>query len=67
MFELTHQLRVGSGWAMWQRDSLPSEGGIEDQPAKLMEALALIARIENTALRLEAARARTETAATSHG
>lgn len=46
-FELTHDLQGGYGWAMWQRTSLPVEGGVEDQPAKLMETLALIAREEN--------------------
>jgi len=46
-FQLTHDLQGGYGWAMWQRTSLPVAGGVEDQPAKLMEALALIARHEN--------------------
>jgi hypothetical protein len=46
-FELTHQVHVGAGWTAWQRSSLPASGGLEDQPAKLMEALALIAREEN--------------------
>lgn len=46
-FELTYDLQGGYGWAMWQRTSLPAAGGVEDQPAKLMEALALIARNEN--------------------
>jgi hypothetical protein len=50
MFALTHQLRSGPGWAMWQLEKLPAAGGIEDQPAKLMEALAIIAGEENAAL-----------------
>jgi hypothetical protein len=50
LFELTHQVYGGYGWVMWQRTSLLVSGGIEDQPAKDMEALTLIARIENAAL-----------------
>ncbi len=46
-FQLTHQLQGGYGWVEWQRTALPSAGGVEDQPAKVMEALALIAREEN--------------------
>ncbi len=46
-FQLTHELVGGYGWVAWQRTSLPSAGGVEDQPAKLMETLALIAREEN--------------------
>lgn len=46
-FQLTHQLQGGYGWVQWQRTALPAAGGVEDQPAKLMEALALIAREEN--------------------
>ena len=51
-FQLTHQPQGGYGWVQWQRTSLPVAGGVEDQPAKLMEALTLIAREEN-ALRNE--------------
>lgn len=50
-FQLTHQLVGGYGWVAWQRTSLPAAGGVEDQPAKLMEALALIARDENALIR----------------
>lgn len=46
-FTLTHQLHGGYGWALWQRTALPAVGGVGDQPAKVMEALALIAREEN--------------------
>jgi len=46
-FQLTHQLQGGFGWVQWQRTSLPVAGGVGDQPARLMEALALIAREEN--------------------
>lgn len=49
-FQLTHDLQGGFGWAMWQRMSLPTAGGVEDQPAKLMESLALIARHENAGI-----------------
>lgn len=49
-FHLTHQIHGGYGWVVWQRTSLPLEGGVEDQPAKLMEALALIAREETELL-----------------
>lgn len=49
-FQLTHQLRGGYGWIAWQRTALPAAGGLEGQPAKLMEALALIAREENALL-----------------
>lgn len=46
-FALTHQLQGGYGWMVWQLTKLPANGGVEDQPAKVMEALALIAREEN--------------------
>lgn len=49
-FQLTYQPQGGYGWVQWQRTSLPVAGGVEDQPAKLMEALTLIAREENAAL-----------------
>lgn len=49
-FQLTYNLQGGYGWAMWQRTSLPAAGGVEDQPAQLMEALALIAQHENALL-----------------
>lgn len=49
-FELTHQLHGGHGWLAWQRASLPAAGGLENQPARLMEQLALIAREENDAI-----------------
>lgn len=47
MFALTHSIRVSDGWIAWERTALPVAGGIEDQPAKVMEAMALIAREEN--------------------
>lgn len=50
-FQLTHGLHGGPGWVEWQRTSLPAAGGVEDQPAKLMEALALLAREENALIR----------------
>jgi hypothetical protein len=46
-FQLTYQLQGGYGWVEWQRTALPAAGGLEDQPAKLMETLALIARNKN--------------------
>lgn len=42
LFELTHSLTGGLGWAMWQRTALPAEGGVEDQPAKVMQALTFL-------------------------
>lgn len=50
-FVLTHQVQGGYGWIAWQMTKLPAKGGLEDQPAKLMEALALIAREENALIR----------------
>jgi len=49
-FALTHQLQGGMGWLAWQRTALPVAGGVGDQPAKVMEALTVIAREENAAL-----------------
>lgn len=51
-FVLTHQLRGGYGWLAWQRVALPIAGGMDEQPAKLMEALAFIAREENAQILL---------------
>lgn len=51
-FELTHQVKTGTGAPVWQRTSLPAAGGLEDQPARLMEALALVAREENRQIRM---------------
>jgi hypothetical protein len=50
-FSLTYQIQGGHSWIEWQRSLLPATGGIEDQPAKLMEALDLIAREENALIR----------------
>jgi hypothetical protein len=46
-FQLTFSLHGGPGWLEWQRIGLPHAGGVNDQPAKVMEALTLIAREEN--------------------
>lgn len=58
LFALTHQLQGGYGWIAWQLTTLPATGGMEDQPAKLMEALALIAREENARIRQQQKTAR---------
>jgi hypothetical protein len=51
-FALTHQLVQDNGGLRWQRTSLPAAGGLEDQPARLMETLALIACEENAVIRM---------------
>jgi hypothetical protein len=50
LFRLTYELHGGFGWVQWQRRALPETGGIVDQPARVMEALAHVAREENAAL-----------------
>jgi hypothetical protein len=47
MFEMTHTLNGGVGWVMWQRTALPAEGGVEDQPAKVMQAITFLAEQHN--------------------
>lgn len=50
-FERTHHLLGGFGWARMQRTALPAPGAVGDQPAKLMEAIEVIAREHNRLLR----------------
>lgn len=47
LFAVTHALRVGLAGARWERIALPVEGGIADQPAKDLQALAWIADVWN--------------------
>jgi hypothetical protein len=60
LFALTHEISAAASVVMWRRTSMPRLGGVEDQSAKDMEALALIAREENALIRQ--ARRRTEQA-----
>lgn len=46
-FDLTYEIEVGFGWMQWRLASLPYTGGVADQPAKLMQALAFVARLRN--------------------
>lgn len=48
MFEMTHSLTGGATWVAWQRTSLPAVGGVEDQPAKMMQAMTFLAGVHYT-------------------
>jgi hypothetical protein len=52
-FTLTHQFTSSAGW---QRVDRPIAGGLADQPAKLMEAIALVAREQNALVSRERTR-----------
>lgn len=49
-FELTYAPEVGFGSMQWKRNGLPYAGGVADQPAKLMEALAYVALLRNSVI-----------------
>jgi hypothetical protein len=49
-FRWTHQLQVWGGVVRWERTSLPCEGGLNHQPAKLMESLAWLREHANVVL-----------------
>lgn len=43
----------------WQRVALPDAGGVQQQPARTMEALTLVGRLKNDTLRRAQAGQRT--------
>jgi hypothetical protein len=49
-FELTYAVEFGPGWMRWRRVALPYDGGLADQPARLMQALAYIAHVWNAVI-----------------
>jgi hypothetical protein len=57
-FAETHDVQVGVGWARWQRTTLPYGGGLNEQPAKLMDELAFVRQQQNALLRRKDAKPR---------
>ena len=49
-FTLLYTVEVGFGWAQWRRSTLPYEGGMADQPGKLIAALEYVAQQRNAAI-----------------
>lgn len=47
LFDVTHEIRLGDGVAYWSRVSLPVSGGIDRQPAKMLQALSVICNVKN--------------------
>ena len=50
LFDLTHELRTGQGGAYFQRVAFPASGGVDEQPARTLEALNVIRRVRNRML-----------------
>lgn len=49
-FRLAYTCDVSLGWAQWRRATLPNEGGLAQQPTKLMEALEFVAQQRNATI-----------------
>ena len=49
-FQLTHEVEVGDGGAMWRRRSLPAAGGLDEQDTVLLQSLGVIEAVANTLL-----------------
>lgn len=49
-FDECYELEGGFGYVRWHRVALPLTGGINEQPAKLLEQMAYIADVRNTDL-----------------
>jgi len=49
-FDECYALEAGFGWVRWRRVALPTEGGIDVQPARLLEQMAWIAQVRNAEL-----------------
>ena len=66
-FELTYTVDVGLGWARWRRSTLPYDGGMADQPAKLIAALEFVAQQRNAAMAKALKKTSKGAQKTSHG
>jgi hypothetical protein len=49
-FALTHDVQPIGNVAMWRREALPHAGGINEQPAKLLDTLTFICQQKNAAV-----------------
>jgi hypothetical protein len=50
LFDLTHEVRRGEGRAYFTRVAFPASGGVDDQPARTIEALNVIRVVRNALL-----------------
>jgi hypothetical protein len=49
-FALTHDVQPFGDVVLWQRRELPHAGGVNEQPAKLLETMTFICQQKNTLL-----------------
>ena len=53
-----YAVEYGQGWMLWRRIALPNAGGLGEQPAKLIDALAYVADYRNAMIARELSKQR---------